>query len=112
MQESVKRRLQRDDVRGADKSDRHWIDEVALTAHDQGVQAFAVPGAMRDLDESAALRRSFKLSFARRRQRGSKFGDFPQDGIVIQLRRPVRMRQQHAVAKARTVGKYRGKPIA
>ena len=84
---------------------------VALATRDQRFEAVAIPSTARDLDEGPSLRRGLELPLARRHEGCRELGDFAQSAIVAELRRAMRLRQEYAVAEARSIREHRGEPI-
>ena len=62
-------------MRGADEADRDRIDDRAAAMGDHPIEAAAIPGRTRNVDEGAALRRRLELTLARGHKGGRKLGD-------------------------------------
>ena len=76
----------------------------------QALKTVAIPGAAPDLDEGAALRHSFQMTLARRREGGGEFGDLAQRLAVFARYGAMCMREQHGVAVTAALRQHDAEP--
>ena len=69
-------------MRRADDTDGNGIGYRTAADRDQGLKPVTVPRAARDLDEGAALRGGFQVTFTRRCESRGEFSDLAQRSIV------------------------------
>ena len=111
MQEGVKRRRERNSVRGADKTNRNRIDDGGLARGNKPIQQRVMPRGSRDLDERPALRRGLEMALARRNEGGSKLGEVRQQCIIAGRRSPIDVRQKDTVANPGAVRQHGSEPL-
>lgn len=111
VEESVKRRRERNEMRGADDADRNRINEITFASRNQPIQRRMMPCGPRNLDKRPALRRGLQMPLARGRKGRCELSDFPERRIVVSRRSPVRMRQKDRIADTGTVHQRRPQPL-
>ena len=95
---------------GGRDPDRDRIGDGAVPRGIEPIERRAGPGRARGVDEGAALRGRLQKALPGRREGGGKLGDRRQRRIVSCGNRPVRMNEEHRVAKSAALADHHREP--